>query len=88
MRLLLLMVSLREYARSVGNVCDQGCGGERVWTQQHGQRVVAVAFSVGFKHNLKRGEGRISTSGPQTDECNLFSMEKELVTRYCGGSEC
>ena len=45
------------------NVCDQSCAGEGVGTQQHGQRVVAVAFRMSLKHNLKtEKEGRKSSN--------------------------
>lgn len=64
MRLLVLIISVHKnvdytllksgcpQVRSVLNFCDQSCGGERVWTQQHGQRVVTMAFRVSFKDNL------------------------------------
>lgn len=76
MRLLLLIISVREnvgggaQVKSVADVCDQSGGGEGVGTEQHGQRVVAVAFRVGFKHNLKTKTRR--------DECNPVDTKKDF----------
>lgn len=61
----MLLKSGYPQVKSVLNVCDQSCGGERVWTQQHGQRVVTMAFRVSFKDNLNTKRIDQHTSGQQ-----------------------
>lgn len=90
MRLLVLIISVHKNVdytllksgcpqmRSVLNVCDQSRGGERVWTQQHGQRVVTMASRVSFKNNLNT---------KRMDQHTTSEQQRELPLQYKGKNQ-